>query len=82
MSEPTAKPNPYARHIRSVDGKDSTFADIYNVLDAFEVPCHARGHAIKKLLCAGSRGAKGARQDMEEAITAIRRSIELLPDGE
>lgn len=81
MSEP-APTNPYARHIRSLGGNHSVLADIYCVLDAYEVPCHARGHAIKKLLCAGERGAKDARQDMEEAITAIRRSIELLPDGE
>lgn len=52
--------------------------DIYDLLVGYEVTCPARQHAIKKLFFAGVRGGKGAKQDLEEAIDAIRRAIELL----
>lgn len=51
--------------------------DVYAVLMAFEVTCPARAHAIKKLLMAGRRGSKSAVQDLEEAVVAIRRAIEI-----
>jgi len=49
------------------------YIDIYRVLNLFEVtdPCIA--HAIKKLLCAGQRGAKDETQDIQEAIDALSR---------
>lgn len=49
--------------------------DVYCVLDAFSVTCPARAHAIKKLLCAGSRGKAGTMQDLFEAMDAINRAI-------
>lgn len=52
--------------------------DVYDVLKAFEVTCPARQHAIKKLLAAGKRGSKTEQQDLQEAISSIQRSIELL----
>lgn len=52
--------------------------DVYCVLDAFEVTCPARQHAIKKILCAGLRGKGSEKQDLEESIDALRRAIELL----
>lgn len=52
--------------------------DVYWVLNAWGVQCHATGHAIKKLLNAGQRGVKPTRQDLEEAIDSIKRAIELL----
>ena len=52
--------------------------DVYWVLNAWEVDCHATGHAIKKLLNAGQRGAKTTEQDLTEAIDSIKRAIELL----
>jgi len=51
--------------------------DIYAILDAFEVTCPARQHAIKKLLCAGWRGAKDQMQDLTEARDAIDRAIQM-----
>lgn len=56
-----------------VDGK----ADVYTVLDAFEVICPARQHAIKKLLCAGLRGKGSEMQDLSEARDAIDRAIQM-----
>lgn len=52
--------------------------DVYWVLNAWGVQCHATGHAIKKLLNAGQRGVKPTKQDLEEAIDSIKRAIELL----
>jgi hypothetical protein len=53
-------------------------ADVYNVLVGFGVTCPARQHAIKKLLCAGLRGKGDEKQDLSEAIDAVKRAIELL----
>ena len=52
--------------------------DVYDVLNAFNVTCPARQHAIKKLLKTGQRGFKDERKDLNEAIDSINRSIELL----
>ena len=34
-------------------------------------------HAVKKLLCAGQRGAKGQKQDVQEAIASLMRYLEM-----
>lgn len=65
------KPNKYQRTIKGVT------VDVYDVLVAFDVTCHAMAHAIKKMLMPGQRGSKDAEQDKREAIQAIERSIEL-----
>lgn len=56
----------------------SVVVDVYDVLRAFGVDCPASQHAVKKLLCAGLRGAKSAEQDIDEAANSCRRAIELL----
>ena len=71
-----SKPKPehtgskYLRAIRSP-------ADVYDVLEAFNVTCPARQHAIKKLLCAGLRGKGDATQDLKEARDAVIRAMQL-----
>ncbi len=50
--------------------------DVYSVLDAYNVTCHATGHAIKKLLCAGEREKGDRLKDLTEARDAISRAIE------
>jgi ABC-type glycerol-3-phosphate transport system substrate-binding protein len=52
--------------------------DVYDVLSIFNVTCPARQHAIKKLLFAGVRGGKDAKQDLQEVIQAVTRAIDLL----
>ena len=64
--------NKYMREI-----KNGVFVDVYDVLMAFKTECPAIDHAIKKLLCSGSRGVKSSIQDKQEAIQSIQRSIEL-----
>lgn len=60
-----------------VEIKPGAWVDVYDVLNAFNVECHAIGHAIKKLLKPGQRGYKDAEQDKREAIASIERSIEM-----
>jgi hypothetical protein len=74
----------YVRGFTSMDGKVFA-ADVYSVLAAFDVTCHARGHAIKKLLMPGQRGAKSEVQDLDEALVSVSRAIDMvrarLPEG-
>lgn len=65
----------HSHYHKPVKGRETI--DVYDVLDLFEVKSHAVGHAIKKLLMAGQRGAKDYRQDLSEAIDSIERELEL-----
>ena len=68
----------YDRIIYPVTGSlPPIVVDVYAVLDAFQVTCPARQHAIKKLLCAGLRGKGDALQDLREAKVSVQRAIEL-----
>ena len=67
----------YLRRIQII-GHDQV--DVYAVLDAFNVTCPARQHAIKKLLCAGLRGKADETQDIEEARDAVDRAIQMSRD--
>lgn len=73
------KRNKYLRAITGKVGDKSVTigVDVYDVLLAFKTGCPALDHAIKKMLCSGLRGYKDAKQDKEEAIKSIQRSIEL-----
>ena len=51
--------------------------DVYRVLELFGVTDHAVGHAVKKLLCAGQRGAKDTRRDIQEARDTLTRRLEM-----
>lgn len=75
--------NKYLREITaSASGGQTIKVDVYDVLKAFPTGCPAIDHAVKKLLCAGMRGHKDRRQDLQEAMTSIRRAIELMSPGE
>lgn len=55
--------------------------DVYRVLDLFGVTDQALGHAIKKLLAPGGRGAsKDFRRDVQEAIDTLTRRLEMLDE--
>jgi hypothetical protein len=53
--------------------------DVYDVLNAFDVTNPATAHAIKKLLCTGSRGAKDWETDLQEAIDSLERAKSFPP---
>ena len=54
---------------------------MYRVLDAFEVNNSAVAHAVKKLLCSGTRGYKDTIQDLNEAIDSIKRGVAMENQG-
>ena len=56
--------------------------DVYRVLVLFDVKSHPIGHAIKKLLCAGKRGAKDYQQDLLEAKASIDRELAMMDEDE
>ena len=58
------------------------YIDVYRVLELFNVQSHAVGHAIKKLLCSGGRGAKDEAQDIQEAIDSLIRYQEMEKEDE
>lgn len=66
-----------SKYLRAVTCLVNGKADVYAVLEAFNVTCPARQHAIKKLLCSGIRGKGDALQDLTEAADAIDRAIQM-----
>lgn len=69
--------NKYIRKIYScVEPGKFVEADVYEVIDAFNVTCPAISHAIKKLLCTGVRGKGTKLQDLKEAIDAMYRAVQ------
>lgn len=66
-----------SKYLRSIICPIPGKVDVYSVLDAFDVRCPARQHAIKKLLCAGLRGKGGEVQDLEEARDAVERAVQM-----
>ena len=59
--------------------EEDVIIDVYDVLDAFGVENPATAHAIKKLLCTGSRGAKDWETDLQEAIDSLERAKSFPP---
>ena len=47
--------------------------DVYRILKIFNVADPCLQHAIKKLLCAGGRGAKSDVKDVREAMDSLTR---------
>ena len=71
------EPSKYDRSINCKRNGDGATIDVYEVLEAFEVTCPARQHAIKKLLCSGLRGKGDILQDLREAHEAVLRAVEM-----
>lgn len=73
---PPVAPRLHSHYFKSVAGL--TEVDVYRVLDLFGVTDPALGHAIKKLMVAGGRGAgKDVRRDVREAIDTLMRWQEM-----
>lgn len=64
------------------DVSNLKFIDVYRVLDLFNVVNPCVQHAIKKLLCAGTRGVKDERKDIEEAVSSLVRYLEMKTEDE
>jgi hypothetical protein len=75
--EVLARSHTGSKYLRRINVDEAGRADVYDVLEAFNVTCPARAHAIKKLLCAGIRGKGNALQDLKETADAVARAITL-----
>ena len=74
VNNPVSSPSKYNRELRC--GKT---LDVYDVLDAFRVENPAIQHALKKMLCTGSRGHKNYQEDIQEAIDSLERAKSFPP---
>jgi len=72
--------NEYKHYQKNVE--HLKWVDVYRVLDLFGVSNPCIQHAIKKLLCAGTRGVKDTQQDVQEAITSLLRYLEMKTEDE
>lgn len=69
----------HAHYFRSVSHLKEI--DIYRFLDLFGVTDQALGHAIKKLVAPGGRGAgKDFRKDVQEAIDTLQRRLDMMDE--
>lgn len=69
--------NKYKKVIYQRDTGEHITVDVYDVCAAFGVSNASFAHAVKKLLCAGSRGVKDTETDLFEAINSIYEGIKL-----
>lgn len=67
--------NEYSHYQKPVE--HLKWIDVYRVLVLFGVTNPCLQHAIKKLLCAGQRGVKDQKQDVQEAIASLLRYLEM-----
>lgn len=71
----------HSHYFRSVENLSEI--DIYRFLDLFNVTDQALGHAIKKLVAPGGRGAgKNFRKDIQEAIDTLQRRLEMMDEDD
>lgn len=69
-------PMKHSHYFKPVSGL--SHIDVYRVLDLFKVTDPCIGHAVKKLLVAGGRGAgKDVNKDIQEAIDCLERWKEM-----
>lgn len=61
------------RHLKKID--------IYRFCELFEITGPLE-HALKKIACAGQRGAKDFYKDLNEAVSSINRAIEMREEDE
>ena len=52
-------------------------ADVYDVINAWDIDDAGRQHAIKKIMMPGQRHSKSKSQDISEAIDALRRDLRI-----
>lgn len=62
----------YHKDVRYLDS-----IDVYRVLSLFGVTDPCIQHAVKKLLCAGQRGAKDSDKDIREAVDTLERCLDM-----
>lgn len=63
-----------------IDGEQqpSVIVDVYDIERAFDPKSPALRHALKKILCAGNRGHKNLKEDLEDIMTAVAKELMFL----
>lgn len=54
--------------------------DVYRILDLWKVSDPCLQHLVKKALCAGERGHKDFRRDLQDIIDTAQRRIDMLDE--
>ena len=67
----------YHRTVCNQQGESISGVDVYDVLTAFKIENAALQHALKKMLCAGTRGHKNFDKDIDEAIVSLQRAKQI-----
>lgn len=62
--------------------KNWKYIDPYRIAAIFGITDHCEFQAFKKIICAGKRGWKDYRQDIQEAIDALQRRLEMMDEEE
>jgi len=68
-----SKYNHYFKDVSSLN-----HIDVYRVIKLWGIEDQCQQHALKKVLCAGSRGAKNYEKDIREAIDSLNRLLEMI----
>lgn len=69
---PLVKRNKYMREV-----KPGVWCDVYDILRAWNVTDQAHAHALKKMLCPGTRGHKDTLEDYKDIVASCNRALEL-----
>lgn len=81
-SAPQRTPRRHSHYFKDVSQINEI--DVYRVCELFGVddPSGATQHAVKKILCAGQRGAKDRAKDYQEAIDTLTRRVEMWAESQ
>lgn len=56
--------------------------DVYRIIQLYEIHDPCLQHALKKILCAGDRGHKSLREDIQNIIDTMNRKLEIMDEDE
>jgi len=56
--------------------------DVYRIIQLYEIHDPCLQHALKKILCAGNRGYKDQREDIQNIIDTMQRKLEMMVEDE
>ena len=59
-----------------IDVSQYKLIDVYDIAALYEIKSHRIGQVLKRILAAGKRGSKDARQDYIEAINLLEGELE------
>ena len=75
LDQKSEEPRAHSHYFKDVSKLQTV--DVYRVLELFSVTDPCLQHAAKKILCAGGRGSKDIKKDIQEAIDSLNRRLEM-----